>query len=96
MAVPLQPWTSKVASPAGGESGMTEGSAIAGSPGPLISASSALYMIRRRTSIPVARATFYRWLNNGRIFSCRLGQKLYVPMSVVEETVKKCQSGERL
>lgn len=63
---------------------------------PLITASSALYLIRHRTGIPVPRATFYRWLSEGRVFSCRLGQKLYVPLSVIEETVKKCRSGDRL
>lgn len=96
MPVPLQPWTTKASLLAEEDSETAERSAISGSAVPLISASSALYLIRHRTSIPVARATFYRWLNNGRIFSCRLGQKLYVPLSVVEETVKKCRSGERL
>jgi hypothetical protein len=48
-----------------------------------------------RTGISVSRATFYRWLNNGRVFSFRLGQKFYVPMPTIEEIVKHCRAGER-
>ncbi|MGH9326134.1 MAG: helix-turn-helix domain-containing protein [Terriglobia bacterium] len=95
MPICVPPWITKAPSSLSGESGV-EGPLDARSQTTLVSASSALNLIRHRTSIPVARATFYRWLNNGRIFSCRLGQKLYVPMSVVDETVRKCRSGERL
>ncbi len=63
-------------------------------PGPqpaLLSASSAWLALRHRTGIPVSRATFYRWLSNGKVYSMRLGLKLYVPQSSIEKLVK--QSG---
>lgn len=66
-----------------------------GSPPPLLTPASAWRVLCYRTGIPVSRATFYRWLGNGRVFSFRLGQKLYIPVPVIEEMVKHCRSGER-
>ncbi|HEX5481174.1 MAG TPA: hypothetical protein VFZ08_00955 [Terriglobia bacterium] len=63
---------------------------------PLLKASSAWLTLRHRTGIPVARATFYRWISNGKVFSLRMGLKVYVPLSEIEELVKQCESGERL
>lgn len=96
MSVSPQEWLSKYSPPAEQEPPSGGGRASVGAQAPLITASSALYLIRHRTGIPVPRATFYRWLSEGRVFSCRLGQKLYIPLSVIEETVKKCRSGDRL
>ena len=82
MPVPLQGWT-KGFTPAG----VTPEA-------PLLSAASAWLALRRRTGIPVSRATFYRWLSNGKIYSMRLGLKLYVPTSSIEDLVKQCGAGE--
>jgi hypothetical protein len=62
---------------------------------PLLTPSSAWRVLCHRTGIPVSRATVYRWLNNGRVFSFRLGQKFYVPMPIIDEIIKHCQAGER-
>jgi hypothetical protein len=62
---------------------------------PLLTPVRAWRVIRSRTGIPVSRATFYRWLNSGRVFSFRLGQKFYVPMPIIDEIVKHCRAGER-
>jgi hypothetical protein len=61
---------------------------------PLLTPASAWRVLCNRTGISVSRATFYRWLNNGRIFSFRLGQKFYVPVPVIDEIVKHCRAGE--
>lgn len=77
---------------------LPEGGAINSEPAtqvPLLTPASAWRVLCYRTGIPVSRATFYRWLNNGRVFSFRLGQKIYVPMPIIEEIVKHCQAGER-
>jgi len=90
MAVPMQQWsrnlsdsTPELASPSGAEA-------------PLLSASSAWLTLRHRTGIPVSRATFYRWLSNGKVYSMRLGLKLYVPLSSIEELVRQSGSEEPL
>lgn|SRR5487761_178392 len=90
MAVPLQQWTKNF-------SGVSrEAGPPLGSEAPLLSASSAWLTLRRRTGIPVSRATFYRWLSNGKVYSMRLGLKLYVPLSSIEELVKQSGSEESL
>jgi hypothetical protein len=62
---------------------------------PLLTPASAWRVLCHRTGIPVSRATFYRWLGNGKVFSFRMGQKFYVPMPIIDEIVKHCQAGER-
>lgn len=91
MAAPLQGWTNNLATAAApGETTSPKGQV------PLLKASSALLTLQRRTGIPVARATFYRWISNGKVFSLRMGLKVYVPLSEIEELVKQCRSGERM
>jgi excisionase family DNA binding protein len=62
---------------------------------PLISPSSAWRILCRRTGIPVSRATFYRWLSNGKLYSVRLGQKIYIPVASLDEIIRQCRAGER-
>jgi hypothetical protein len=62
---------------------------------PLLAPTSAWRVLCHRTGIPISRATFYRWLNSGRVFSFRLGQKFYVPMPIIDEIVTHCRKGER-
>jgi hypothetical protein len=62
---------------------------------PLLSPASAWRVLCHRTGIPVSRATFYRWLGNGKVFSMRMGQKIYIPVPVIEEIVKHYRAGER-
>ncbi len=90
MAAPLQSWTQNVTRRLAGRT--TGGSGHA----PLLTASSAWLALQGRTGIPIGRATFYRWLSNGKIFSVRIGTKMYIPLSVIEEIVRRCQSGEGL
>ncbi|HUY14878.1 MAG TPA: helix-turn-helix domain-containing protein [Terriglobia bacterium] len=62
---------------------------------PLISPSNAWRILCRRTGIPVSRATFYRWLSNGKVYSVRLGQKIYIPVAVLDELIRQCRAGEK-
>ncbi|HLI29917.1 MAG TPA: helix-turn-helix domain-containing protein [Terriglobia bacterium] len=89
-AVPLQQWSKNVSNSSPQLASPPEAEA------PLLSASSAWLTLRHRTGIPVSRATFYRWLSNGKIYSTRLGLKLYVPLSTIEELVRKSGSEEPL
>ncbi len=62
---------------------------------PLISPSNAWRILCRRTGIPVSRATFYRWLSNGKLYSVRLGQKIYIPVASLDEVIRQCRAGEK-
>ncbi len=90
MAVPLQQWSRNRSDSS------PEAASPPGADAPLLSASSAWLTLRHRTGIPVSRATFYRWLSNGKVYSMRLGLKLYVPLSSIEELVKQSGSEEPL
>lgn len=61
---------------------------------PLLTVSTAWSSLRRRTGIPLARATFYRWVGSGKVYSMRLGLKVYIPASVIDGIVKQCRGGE--
>lgn len=62
---------------------------------PLISPSNAWRILCRRTGIPVSRATFYRWLSNGKLYSLRLGQKIYIPVASLDEVIRHCRAGDK-
>ena len=62
---------------------------------PLLSPSSSWRILRRRTGIPMGRATFYRWLNAGRILYFRMGARIYIPLTEIDDLVKRCRTGER-
>jgi hypothetical protein len=52
-------------------------------------------MLCARTGGAVHMGTFYRWLSNGKVYSVRLGNRIFVPRSSVEDLVKQCLAGER-
>ena len=45
---------------------------------------SAWRLLNRKTLGSVSRATFYRWLSSGRIFSYRVGYRMYIPMPEID------------
>ncbi len=59
-----------------------------------LSTQSAWRILRRRTGGNVSRATFYRWVNDGKLSSIRLGFRIYVPLPALEAFIQKCMSGE--
>ena len=61
---------------------------------PLLKACDALEALRQRTGVLVSRKTFYRWLENGSIYSLRLGYRIYVPQPALDDFVRKCLQGE--
>jgi hypothetical protein len=48
-----------------------------------------------RTGGSIALVTFYRWLRNGRIYSIRMGQRIFIPQPALEDAIKQCLAGER-
>lgn len=63
-------------------------------PGPLLSPPSAWRILRRRTGGHISRSTFYRWIDSGRVYSLRMGSRMYVPWQALQEVIGKCLSGE--
>jgi hypothetical protein len=66
-----------------------------GSQPQLLTPASAWRILCHRTGIPVSRATFYRWLGSGRVFSMRMGQKLFIPVPTIEAIINHCRAGQR-
>jgi hypothetical protein len=62
---------------------------------PLISPQNAWQLLRRRTGGTVGRSTFYRWLNSGRLYSIRLGFRIYIPLPALDNLIRQCMSGDR-
>lgn len=73
-----------------GRNGVTPG------PAALFSPPKALRILHRRTGEHVSRSTFYRWVDSGKVYSLRIGSRIYIPWKVLEETIQKCLEGEPL
>lgn len=84
--MPIQPWTRNVLRTPLHEPVYPEAE-------PLLPVAQAWNALRRRTGIPLSRATFYRWVSSGKVYSLRMGLKVYVPTSVVDGIVRQCQAG---
>jgi hypothetical protein len=61
----------------------------------MLSPQRALQVLRRYTGAFVGRSTFYRWINTGRVYSIRMGFRIYVPWETLQDTINHCLAGER-
>jgi excisionase family DNA binding protein len=50
----------------------------------------ALRILCHKTGGKISRATFYRWLGDGRISSIRLGSRIFIPRSALDQLIQKC------
>ena len=55
----------------------------------------AWHILCERTGARVSLVTFYRWVRNGKVFSIRMGQRIFIPQPALEDTIKQCLAGER-
>lgn len=62
----------------------------------MLSAERAMQILDARLGITVGRSTFYRWMQTGRLFSIKLGGKIFIPLSEMETIVERLSRGERL
>jgi hypothetical protein len=62
---------------------------------PMLSPSNAWRILCTRTGGRISRATFYRWVSNGKVYSVRLGFRIFIPLSALEDLVKRCKAGDR-
>jgi len=81
-----------VAKPPGASLAESQGE---GSGHTMLSPASALRMLCRRTGAVISRATFYRWLSSGKIYSIRLGFRIFIPAAELEYVIRQCLAGER-
>jgi hypothetical protein len=61
----------------------------------MLNPTSAWRSLCARTGGSIARVTFYRWLRNGKVYSIRLGQRIFIPEAALEDVIKQCLSGEK-
>ena len=50
----------------------------------------ALRILCHKTGGTISRATFYRWVGDGRIPSIRLGSRIFIPRSALDQLIQKC------
>ncbi len=58
--------------------------------------SAAWRILCRATGAAIARSTFYRWVTSGRVYSVRLGFRIYIPWPSLDELIRQCKAGERV
>jgi excisionase family DNA binding protein len=63
---------------------------------PMLVPSNAWRILNARTGGTVSRPTFYRWLASGKLFSIRVGHRMYIPWPALDEMIKQCLAGERI
>ena len=61
---------------------------------PLLPPTAAWRILRSRTGGHISRSTFYRWLESGKVYSLRMGSRMYVPWQALQEVFARCLSGE--
>jgi excisionase family DNA binding protein len=60
---------------------------------PLLPPPTAWRILHRRTGGRVSRSTFYRWLESGKIYSLRMGNRIYIPWQTLQEIIQRCLEG---
>lgn len=63
---------------------------------PMLTPGQAWRIVCSRTGAAVSRATFYRWVGSGKLYSIRIGVRFYIPWPEVDRAIKVCLAGERL
>lgn len=61
---------------------------------PLLSPPNAWRILCRRTGGHISRSTFYRWLDSGKVYSLRMGSRMYIPWQALQEVIGRCLNGE--
>jgi len=62
--------------------------------GPLLSPPNAWRILCRRTGGHISRSTFYRWLDSGKVYSLRMGSRMYVPWQALQDVIGRCLNGD--
>ncbi len=60
----------------------------------LLSPPRAWRILHRRTGGHVSRSTFYRWLESGKVYSLRMGTRIYIPWQELQGVIERCLLGD--
>jgi len=63
---------------------------------PMLSPANAWRILESRTGVNVGRSTFYRWVQSGKVFSLKVGGRIFIPWPELEHVTRQFQSGVRL
>ena len=63
---------------------------------PMLTPQNAWRILCRRTGAQISRATFYRWVSAGKVFSLRLGVHIHIPWPALDELIRRCLDGDPL
>ena len=61
----------------------------------MLAPANALRILRRATGGTIGKSTFYRWLSCGKVYSVRLGYRIFIPFPALEDLIRQCKAGER-
>ena len=61
----------------------------------MLAPANALRILRRATGGTISKSTFYRWLSCGKVYSVRLGYRIFIPFPALEDLIRQCKAGER-
>ena len=61
----------------------------------MLAPANALRILRRATGGTIGRSTFYTWLSSGKLYSIRLGFRIFIPLRALEDLIRQCKAGER-
>ncbi len=61
----------------------------------MLAPANALRILRRATGGTIGRSTFYTWLSSGKLYSVRLGYRIFIPLRALEDLIRQCKAGER-
>lgn len=61
----------------------------------MLSPSQAWRILCNRTGGDISRATFYRWVSSGKVYSIRLGFRIFIPLPALESFIKQCRDKDR-
>ncbi len=62
----------------------------------MLSPTAAWRSLCARTGGVITLVTFYRWLRNGKVYSIRLGQRVFIPQDALDDLIRKCLEGEKV
>jgi hypothetical protein len=48
------------------------------------------------TGFEIARETLYLWIKTEKLYSVRMGRRIFIPVEALDNLVKQCLAGDRL
>jgi hypothetical protein len=52
-------------------------------------------IMAERIGVNIARSTFYRWVQSGKLFAFKVGARFFIPWPELESVIRRYKAGER-